>query len=151
MGNTTLIGNLDFDDTGSKPKLSGSLELPALDLRPFLGEKPAKENAAPPRSLAEVYRSLSVATFDLKQLNSADADLTLGVGQWLSLPGDVKDVTLQIKLKDGILQAPVKASIAGVALSGSATPMPMQVRQNSIWRWARAIPTWAAWPNCCSA
>ncbi|MBI3527577.1 MAG: AsmA family protein [Betaproteobacteria bacterium] len=120
MGNTTLVGALNFDDTGSKPKLSGSLVLPTLDLRPFLGEKPAKENIEPPRSLAEVYRSLSAATFDLRQLNSADADITLGVGRWLSLPGDVKDVTLQIKLKDGTLQAPVKASITGVALSGSA-------------------------------
>jgi AsmA family protein len=120
MGNTTLVGALDFDDTGSKPKLSGSLVLPTLDLRPFLGEKSVKENVEPPRSLAEVYRSLSTATFDLRQLNSADADITLGVGRWLSLPGDVKDVTLQIKLKDGTLQAPVKASIAGVALAGSA-------------------------------
>lgn len=120
MGNTTLIGALDFDNTGSKPKLSGSLVSPTLDLRPFLGETSAKENVEPPRSLAEVYRSLSAATFDLKQLNSADADITLGVGRWLSLPGDVKDVTLQIKLKDGTLQAPVKASIAGVVLAGSA-------------------------------
>lgn len=120
MGNTTLIGALDVDDTGSKPKLSGSLVLPALDLRPFLGDQSAKENVEPPRSLAEVYRSLSTATFDLRQLNSADADITLGVGRWLSLPGDVKDVTLQIKLKDGTLQAPVKASIAGVTLAGSA-------------------------------
>jgi uncharacterized protein involved in outer membrane biogenesis len=124
MGNTTLVGALDFDDTGSKPKLSGSLVLPTLDLRPFLGDKSAgentaKENAGPPRTLAEVYRSLSTATFDLKQLNSADADITLGVGRWQSLPGDVKDVTLQIKLKDGTLQAPVKASVAGVALAGS--------------------------------
>ena len=125
MGNTTLVGALDFDDTGSKPKLSGSLVLPALDLRPFLGDQSARENSAkenvePPRSLAEVYRSLSNATFDLKQLDSADADITLGVGRWLSLPGDVKDVTLQIKLKDGTLQAPVTASIAGVTLAGSA-------------------------------
>ena len=125
MGNTTLVGALDFDNTGAKPKLSGSLVLPTLDLRPFLGEKPAgkeatKENSDPPRSLAEVYRSLSTAKFDLKQLNKADADITLGVGRWLSLPGDVRDVALQIKLKDGTLQAPVKASIAGVVLAGSA-------------------------------
>ena len=120
MGNTTLIGALDFDDTGSKPKLSGSLVLPALDLRPFLGDPSARENVEPPRSLAEAYRNLSTATFDLRQLNSADADLTLGVGRWLSLPGDVKDVTLQINLKDGTLHAPVRASIAGVALAGSA-------------------------------
>ena len=125
MGNTTLIGSLDFDATGGKPTLSGSLVLPSLDLRPFLGEKSARVNTGnehdePPRNLAEVYRRLAAATFDLKQLNSADADITLGVGRWLSLPGDVTNVTLQIKLKDGTLQAPITASIAGVALAGSA-------------------------------
>ncbi|MBC8006438.1 MAG: AsmA family protein [Prolixibacteraceae bacterium] len=125
MGNTTLIGALDFDNTGSKPKLSGSLTLPALDLRPFLKEKSVidsrpEQNTEPPRSFAEVYRSLSTATFDLRRMNSADADLTLGVGRWLSLPGDAKDVSLQIKLKDGLLHVPITASIAGVALAGSA-------------------------------
>ncbi|HVY05378.1 MAG TPA: AsmA family protein [Burkholderiales bacterium] len=120
MGETTLVGALDLDGTGAKPRLSGSLVLPTLDLRPFLGEKPAKdEKAEPPRSLAEVYRSVAAATFSLKQMNSADIDLTVGVGKWLSLPGDVHDVSMQLKLKDGVLQAPVKAGIAGVALSGN--------------------------------
>jgi uncharacterized protein involved in outer membrane biogenesis len=120
MGNTTLAGALDFDYTGAKPRIAGSLVLPTLDLRPFLGEKPARENTEPPQNLAEVYRRLSAATFSLKRMNGMDLDLTLGVGRWLSLPGDVHDVTLQLKLKDGTLQAPVKAAIAGVALSGSA-------------------------------
>ena len=123
MGDTTLVGALDLDDTGPKPKISGSLVLPALDLRPFLGEKPARESkevkTEPPRSLAEVYRGIAAATFSLKQMNNADVDLMLGVGRWLSLPGDVHDVTLQLKLKDGVLQAPVKAGIAGVDLGGN--------------------------------
>ncbi len=123
MGDTTLVGALDLDDTGPKPKISGSLVLPALDLRPFLGEKPAGESkevkTEPPRSLAEVYRGVAAATFSLKQMNNADVDLMLGVGRWLSLPGDVHDVTLQLKLKDGMLQAPVKAGIASVELGGN--------------------------------
>ncbi len=119
MGDTTVAGALDLDGTGAKPKISGSLVLPTLDLRPFLGEKSAKEEKfAPPRSLADTYRNLAAATVSLKQMNSADADLTLGVGRWLSLPGDVHDVTLHLKLKDGVLAAPVKASIAGVSLAG---------------------------------
>ena len=36
MGRTTLEGQLAFDSTGKRPKLSGQLTLPALDLRPFL-------------------------------------------------------------------------------------------------------------------
>lgn len=120
MGATTLVGALEFDDSGAKPKISGSLTLPTLDLRPFLGERPAKQDTEPPRNLADVYRNLSAATFSLKRVNDADLDLTLGVSRWLSVPGDVHDVALQLKLKDGLLQAPIKATIAGVALSGNA-------------------------------
>ncbi len=120
MGGTTLVGDLDLDATGPRPKLSGSLILPSLDLRPFLGETSTPEGVEPPRNFGEVYRSLSTATFNLKQLNDADANITLGVQRWLSLPGDVKDVTLQIKLQDGILLAPVTATMAGVTLTGHA-------------------------------
>jgi uncharacterized protein involved in outer membrane biogenesis len=120
MGNTTLIGALDFGDEGARPRLSGTLELPSLDLRPFLADKPATQTAQPPRNLAEVYRSLSMATFDLGQMNGIDLDLTLGIRRWLSLPGDVHDVTLQLKLDNAILHAPVRAVIAGVVLTGSA-------------------------------
>jgi uncharacterized protein involved in outer membrane biogenesis len=120
MGKTTLVGALDVDNTGAKPRVSGSLVLPSLDLRPFLGDQSAAASAEPPRSLAEVYRNLSTATFDLRQMNRLDLDVSLGVGRWLSLPGEVKDVTVQLKLKDGMLNAPVSATAAGVALSGQA-------------------------------
>ncbi len=120
MGNTSLTGDLDFDNSGAKPKLSGSLILPTLDLRPFLGEAPAPaEDTAPPPNLADLYRRVSAATFSLKRMNDADVDLVLGVRRWLSLPGDVHDVSLHLKLTDGLLEAPLQAQIAGVALSGT--------------------------------
>ncbi|HXF17691.1 MAG TPA: AsmA family protein [Burkholderiales bacterium] len=119
MGKTTLVGALDVDNAGPKPKVSGSLVLPTLDLRPFLGDKSPAPSAEPPHSLADVYRNLSTATFNLRQMNNVDLDLRLGVGRWLSLPGEVKDVTLQLKLADGMLQAPLNASVAGVVLSGN--------------------------------
>ncbi len=120
MGDTSLNGELQFDATGPKPTLTGSLILPVLDLRPFRGDMSGEETGDPARNLAEVYRSLSGATLDLRQLNSVDADVTLSATRWLSLPGDVKDVRLHIKLKDGTLQAPLTASIAGVTLAGQA-------------------------------
>lgn len=120
MGGTTLIGNLDFDHGGSRPRISGELTLPTLDLRPFLGEKPAQETA-PPRSLGELYRDLSGATFSLKQLEAADVDITLAVQRWLSLPGDVRDASLRLRVQGGKLDAPVKATIAGVVLAGTAS------------------------------
>jgi AsmA family protein len=121
MGNTTLFGNLDFDTSSERPKLSGALTLPALDLRPFLAEQPAAERpAVQPQSLAETYRELSEATFSLSEMNRADVDLTLSVERWLSLPGDVRDASLRIVIENGRLDAPVQATVTGVALSGRA-------------------------------
>ncbi|HYJ17844.1 MAG TPA: AsmA family protein, partial [Burkholderiales bacterium] len=53
MGRTTLTGKLDFDYSGTRPKISGDLTLPTMDLRPFLGEKP-RDDATPPRSLGDL-------------------------------------------------------------------------------------------------
>ncbi len=126
IGSTTMVGDLDFDTTGARPKLVGSLSLPSLDLRPFLvpgspgTSGPIGRVAAPPRSLAETYRELSMASFSLRQLNSVDVDLNLSVGNWISLPGDVKDASLQVKLENGKLDVPIQARITGVELRGGA-------------------------------
>ena len=117
MGRTTLEGQLAFDATGKRPKVSGQLTLPMLDLRPFLSAQ-TPPSAEEPRSLADTYRELEQATFSLRALNLLDVDLRLAVGQWLSLPGDVRDAQLEIHLKDGLLQTPVAASVAGVHMAG---------------------------------
>jgi uncharacterized protein involved in outer membrane biogenesis len=120
MGKTTLNGSLEFDYGSERPAVKGDLVLPVLDLRPFIaGQAVARET--PPTNFAEVYRELTRATFSLKDLNRADADLTLRVGQWLSLPGSVHDAMLRVKLEQGRLRVPVQATVAGVALSGSAS------------------------------
>ena len=121
MGKTTLVGALNVDYGGARPKIQGELDFPVLDLRPFMGGQPAVRDDAPPKSLAEVYREIAQASFSLKALDSADADLTLRVGQWLSLPGNVHDAMLRVKLAQGRLTVPMQISAADVALSGSAS------------------------------
>jgi len=120
MGRTTLRGALAFNYSGARPSVQGELALPTLDLRPFMTNKPAVQEE-PPKSLADVYREISQATFNLKQMNTMDADLTLRVGQWLSLPGAVRDATLQLKLRQGRLNVPMQVTVGDVALSGSAS------------------------------
>lgn len=126
MGSTTMVGDLDFDTTGARPKITGSLTVPWLDLRPFLVARPKESREAiaqmakPPRSLADTYRELSKASFSLTQLNNVDADLSLRVGNWVSLPGDVKDASLQVRLAEGKLEVPIQATVTGVALRGGA-------------------------------
>ncbi len=121
MGGTALIGDLDFDYSATRPRVTGALTVPVLDLRPFLVDQPIEEAPPPPpKSLAEVYRELSHASFTLTELTRADADVTLRVGRWASLPGDVSDVSLRVKIDDGRLQTPMQATVTGVKLEGSA-------------------------------
>jgi uncharacterized protein involved in outer membrane biogenesis len=120
MGNTTLNGSLNLDFSGERLRVQGDLTLPVLDLRPFLTEQPAAKEK-PPQRLADVYRELAKATFSLNDLNRVDADLTLHVGQWLSLPGSVHEAMLHVKLEQGRLSAPVQATVADVRLSGNAS------------------------------
>ena len=120
MGNTTLTGSLNFDYSGERPRVQGELALPVLDLRPFISGQSVAKNE-PPKDLAEVYRELAKAAFSLNDLNRADAELTLHVGRWLSLPGSVREAMLRVKLEHGRLTMPVQATVADVALSGSAS------------------------------
>jgi hypothetical protein len=126
IGSTTMVGDVDFDNTGPRPKISGTLAVPWLDLRPFLVPRPQDtreaiaQMAAPPRSLADSYRELSKVTFSLTELAKFDADLSLEVGNWISLPGDVKDASLQVRLAGGRLEVPIQATVTGVTLRGGA-------------------------------
>lgn len=118
MGRTTLEGDLRYDASAARPRLSGRLALPTLDLGPFLGRKPQAEDE--PRSLLDTWRELEQQTISLRALERMDVDLDLAVQRWLSLPGDVRDARLQLRLADGRLQAPVQATIAQVPLQGAA-------------------------------
>ena len=120
MGKTTLTGKLDFDYGGDTPGVQGALVLPTLDLRPFMTGEPSPQEE-PPRSLADVYREIAKASFSLKGLNDINADLTLRVGQWLGLPGSVHDAMLRVEIGRGRLAMPVRATVAGVVLSGAAS------------------------------
>lgn len=117
MGKTALRGELSFDNGGPVPRIRGKLALPTLDLRPFLTDKPDEEQE-PPKSLRDTYRELAKATFSLSGLKAADVDLELAVDRWLSLPGDVRDARLHLQVHDGKLDAPIEATITGVALKG---------------------------------
>lgn len=116
LGKTTLTGALAIDLRNERPKLAGSLSIPTLDLRPFLGQE--DEDEEPPANLRELYKSLARAHFDLTALNEYDIDVGLKVDQWLSLPGDMRDAALQLKLEQGKLSLPLQATVAGVPLKG---------------------------------
>ena len=65
MGKTTLNGALSLDYSDERPRVSGELTLPVLDLRPFMTGK-AVTQEEPPQSLAQMYQEFAKATFNLK-------------------------------------------------------------------------------------
>jgi len=115
MGATTLEGALRLDTLGPRPRLTGELRLPTLDLRPFLGRP---DSAPAPRNLLDTWRELARTTVDLSRLRGAEADLTVTVGRWLSLPGDARDARLVLRLAGGRLHSPVEATVGGARLRG---------------------------------
>ncbi len=115
LGKSVMAGWLEVDARGERPRLSGALGVQTLDLRPFLGQDDEEEK---PTDLAALYRSLAKAKVDLQALNKMDAELQLGVNQWLGLPGEIRDASLQLQLKDGRLGMPVQASVEGVPMQG---------------------------------
>ncbi len=147
MGRTTFTGNLDFDARNEIPNLTGSLIATTLDLRPFLGEpteqnepvaadqtEPEPGDASDTRSFADLYKGIASATFDLERLNSMNADITMGVDRWLSIPGNAEQARLQIHAQDGQLHVPLTATMAGVSLAGQvdvdATEKPPKFSMN---------------------
>ncbi|MBP8308034.1 MAG: hypothetical protein KAY46_12265 [Burkholderiaceae bacterium] len=117
IGQTSMTGDLALALGGPRPRLSGSLALAALDLRPFL-EQDAGTAPEPARSLAQWYREVGQARLELARLGGIDAELDLSVARWLNLPGDVHDASVKLRLTDGRLAAPLHAVIAGVRLDG---------------------------------
>ena len=115
LGKSVMTGDLSVDTRQERTRLSGTLTLPVLDLRPFLGQDTEEE---PPTDFRALYLSLAKARLDLQQLNEFDADLSLSVDKWLSLPGDIRNASLRLRLDSGSLRMPVEASVASVALKG---------------------------------
>ncbi len=115
LGKSQMAGWLAFDSRGNKPRLAGALGVQTLDLRPFLGQKDDEE----PADLAALYRSLQNAKLDLQPLREIDAELQLGVNQWLGLPGEIRGGSLQLQLRDGRLTVPVEATVEQVPLRGA--------------------------------
>jgi len=116
LGKTAMQGQLSIDMKKERPRLSGKLVMSTLDLRPFLGQD--QEDEEPPTDLRALYQSLASASFDLQELKNYDVDLEMKVDRWLSLPGDISNAGLRLKLEQGKLALPLQANVAGVPLKG---------------------------------
>jgi len=111
LGLSSMTGALAINTLTERPRLSGKLNVSRLDLRPFLGQDTEED---PPTDLAGLYLSLSQAKLNLQALNNQDLDLTLAVDQWISLPGDIRQASLALKLERGKFTMPLSVRVEGV-------------------------------------
>jgi len=96
----TGSGNLVADLTRTKPTLTGRLDLPALDISPYLPEQSTGDSAGsggmPPWSEEEI---------DLSALGLVNADIDLAVGLFEYGELDIENVELAINLQNRRLDA----------------------------------------------
>jgi uncharacterized protein involved in outer membrane biogenesis len=83
-------------------------------VRPFLGFAAAPDVQDRPIGYAE----LEQAVLDLRPLADVDVDVELRIGRVRGLPGDVHDASIEVRLQGGVLDAPLAATLADVALAG---------------------------------
>lgn len=128
LGRTTLDGDVRFDTSGAQPELNGSLNIPRIDLTPFSASLEA-ESQTPPQVSGDADSNASeesapsvdpdASIFSLDVLNALDADFTLTIGEVFDSEVIASDATLSIRVDKGRLNAPVKATVAGVPFGGA--------------------------------
>lgn len=97
LDNITARGTAGIDLTGERPKLTGRLDMGALDLSPFLAPADQKPKEAQP------MEAWSKDRLDLAGLTTADADLQITTSRLTLGSVVLTDAALTTKLDDGRL------------------------------------------------
>lgn len=106
VGELSLAGDLRYETAGPRPRLSGRLTIPDVDLTRLLG-------SGGPASLD--------APINTDWLTAMDAELELAAGALSVSEISLRDLTLSADLEAGRLRlGSMKATLAGSRLSGSA-------------------------------
>ena len=121
LGEAEFSGQLTISFAAARQRLSASLSIPSLDLRPFL-----QSNPEPPDD-AQAWQTLV-----LRELVPADIELDLSVGRLLGLPLAIDDAKLALRADVRGVRAPLRATLGGTGLSGQfdldlAAPTPTLV------------------------
>ncbi len=127
FGPSELSGNLEASLAGVRPKLTGSLQSPRIDLAallPAAAETPPPAPSAGSGSTAESpapsdERVLPDDPLPLEGLRAADVDLAVEIAELVTPGVTARDVTVGIRLDNGVLTVdPLKATAANSPLVG---------------------------------
>ncbi len=140
IGATKFAGDLAFDTSRPRPLLTGRLTIPELDL-PSFSPRTGGDGARQFATLADAYRSFEPAELDLKSLALLDTDVELGVGRVAGVPGDVRDISMKLRIQAGRLSTPLAVTVSGARFEGDisadTTSAPPRLRTRLS---ARAAP-----------
>jgi uncharacterized protein involved in outer membrane biogenesis len=118
LGEAELSGQLALALAGGRQRLSGSLSVAAIDLRPLLATAPDRQR-----------EPFDYDALVLRDLLPIDVDVDVSVGRWLGLPVDVRDTRFALHADTHGLRVPMSATVASAAVSGrldldTAVPTP---------------------------
>jgi AsmA family protein len=123
LGQSKLDGQLSVN-YHALPILQGEINLPILDLTPFLQDeetnnsKDLASTEASATNLLGVYQQLLAKDIDLSGLKLFNADLKLKIQSINGLPGSVSDASARLLVKHGQLKLPMQLNLAQVKLNG---------------------------------
>ena len=112
LGESEFSGQLTLAFGGARPRISGSLNAAALDLRPFLAAQPQVDGRGPGNDTA-ARQALHVRDFA-----AFDADIDLQVERWVGLNTDIRDARFAWRADERGVRIPMSAMLAGVPLAG---------------------------------
>jgi len=93
-------GNLSLDLTGSVPNMTGQIDLPALDINPYL---PADTEGA--ASGSSELKPWSVTPIDLNGLHVLNADIRVTTNRLLFRDVEVNDALVRVRINRGRMSA----------------------------------------------
>lgn len=107
-----LAGQLTLVFGGTRPRVSGTLGVASLDLRPFF--------ASPQGAAANAFdfAALQRQMLPLRDLVPLDVDVDLSIGRWHGLPVDISDARFALHADANGVRVPISATLVGIPLSG---------------------------------
>jgi len=117
VGSVEVSGEVAVDSRGPRPRVSGRLAVPEVDV--WDGAAAAPGDAAEAPTLAAVYGVFRDAELHLARLAQVDADLEVAIGSLVDSPGEVREVSARLQVDAGRLRVPFTATIGGAAIEGA--------------------------------
>ncbi len=117
-GQTAATGQLAYDAGRPRPRVSGELAFSRLDLAPLFG--PSSDARDAPQTLAAAFRELERTDLDIRRYAALDIDLKLAVADVDGVPGDLRDVSMEIAADAERVSLPLGFMLAGARFTGLA-------------------------------